>query len=170
MLSPAKKMNKFLITINALLLLLSISACATPPTVTIEDENIGDNLNVKFSIISQGSHSNISLPNQLVIKNKKDWQRLLLIHNDPRTSDSASIDFQDKIVIAIFAGQQPSGGYTVGVSNIKRINENLFLTLSFTEPKRNDSVSLALTQPFIILSTNKVDGKIVFLTPEHPVR
>jgi len=163
-------MNKFLIYINALLLVLSISACSTSPTVTTEDEDIGDNLNVRFNIISQGSHSNISLPNQLVIKNKKDWQRLLLIHNDPKTSRTPSINFQDKIVIAIFAGQQPSGGYTVGVSNIKRINENLFLTLSFTEPKRNDPVSLALTQPFIILSTNKVEGKIIFLTPKNPVR
>ena len=151
------------------LIALIASSCATtssPPA----DDGTGDNLNVKFDIISQGQHSNISLPNQLVIKTKNDWLRLLKIQGNTQDFKNANIDFYEKIVIAIFAGQQPSGGYSVGISNIKRIDSNLYVTVTFTEPTAKQSVSLALTQPYIMLSTEKVDGRIIFLAPPAPAQ
>ena len=145
--------------------ILTLSACTTNSLPIDYDDETSDNLNVPFNIISQGAFSNISLPNQLVIKNNKDWQRVLRIHGNSPDSKKISIDFDDKIVIAVFAGQQPSGGYTVGVSNIKRINNNLLVTVTFNEPRKNQSISLALTQPYIMFSTKKIDGNIIFLAP-----
>ena len=142
-----------------------LSACTTNSPPDDYDDETSDNLNVSFDIISQGAFSNISLPNQLVIKNNKDWQRVLRIHGNSPEAKKISIDFDDKIVIAIFAGQQSSGGYHVGVSNIKRIDSNLYVTVTFSAPRKNESVSLALTQPYVMFSTNKVDGKIIFLAP-----
>lgn len=148
---------------------LIVTSCATTSSSSIEEDETGDNLNVKFKTISQGQYSNISLPNQLVIKNKKDWLRLLKIQGNTQGFKNTKIDFYENIVIAIFAGQQPSGGYSVGVSNIKRIDSNLYVTVTFTEPAKNESVSLALTQPYIMLATEKVEGKIIFLAPPaHP--
>ena len=142
-----------------------LSSCATSSNSNIEDDEEGNNLNVKFKVLLDGSFSNISLPNQLVIKNSKDWVRLLKIHGNINGIKKKNINFDDNIVIAIFAGQQPSGGYSLNITNMKRIDDNLFVTVNFHEPSQNEKVSLALTQPFLILSTKKVDGKIVFLAP-----
>jgi len=157
-------MNKIFILFFSLL-----TACNSAPTL---DEDTGDNPNVAFKIIAKGQHSNISLANQLVIKNRADWLQLLKINGDTsiinkKNSKSFAIDFSDNIVIALFAGQQPTGGYSIGVSHIKKVNDNLFVTLSFTEPNKNDNVSLALSQPYIFLSTEKIDGKVIFLTPKQ---
>jgi len=154
-------MNKLFPLVVALL--FTLSACAIPSTNNEIDDQTGDNPNVKFKVVAQGIHSNISLVSQLVIKTKADWNRLLKIHAGNNATSLATIDFNDDIVITVFAGQQPSGGYSVGVSKIKKVDDNLYVSLTFTEPKQGDPVTLATTQPFIFLSTEKVEGKIIFL-------
>ena len=151
--------------LSLLFAFIALSSCATSSNSNIEDDEEGNNLNVKFEVLLDGAFSNISLPNQLVIKNSKDWLRLLKIHGNTNGIKKKNIDFDDNIVIAIFAGQQPSGGYSLNVTNIKRIDENLFVTINFHQPAQNEKVGLALTQPFILISTKKVDGKIIFLAP-----
>ena len=147
---------------------IALSSCATSSNLNIDEDEEGNNLNVKFEVLLDGAFSNISLPNQIVIRNSKDWLRLLKIHGNTKGMKKKSIDFDDNVVIAIFAGQQPSGGYSLNITNIKRIDENLFITVNFHQPAQNEKIGLALTQPFIILSTKKVDGKIVFLAPPSP--
>lgn len=155
-----------------LMSLLALSSCASTSTSYNDDEEAGNNLNVKFTTLAQQSFSNISLPRQLVIKSTKDWLRLLKIHGNTQglNKSNINVDFYENIVIAIFAGQQPSGGYTVGVSNIKRIDGDLYVTLTFKEPGKNEDVSLALTQPYIMISTEKIDGKIIFLASPSAVK
>ena len=161
-----KLKHHYLLTLLFAFILLS--SCATSSNTNIDEDEEGNNLNVKFEVLLNGSFSNISLPNQLVIRNSKDWLRLLKIHGNTQGIKKKSIDFDDNIAIAIFAGQQPSGGYSLNITNIKRIDENLFITVNFHQPTQKEKVNLALTQPFIILSTKKVDGKIIFLAPPSP--
>lgn len=166
MLLHVRKMNKFL-AVLFIAVILSLGACSTSSTEFFDD-GTGDNPNVAFTVIARGQYSNISLPNELVIKSTKDWLRLLKINGDTsiltgKNSKSLAIDFDEKIVIAVFAGQQPSGGYSIDITNIKRVDNNLLVTLKFNEPGRNESVSLALTQPYIMVSTDQVEGKIIFL-------
>ena len=144
---------------------LLLMACASNDTSNIEPANddLSYNPSVKFKILSQGQHSNISFPNQFVFRNLQQWKQSWSIHGGGNTSTLPTVNFENDIVIAIFAGQQPSGGYLVGVSNIMRKNENLFLTITFKEPKPNENVSLAHTQPFIFISTAKVKGNVIFL-------
>ena len=157
-------MNKLIILVFSLL-----SACQAPLTY---DDETGDNPNVAFKVIAQGQHSNISIANQLVIRNKSDWINLLKINGDnslntPEKSKHLAVDFGDNIVIALFAGQQPSGGYSININNIKQVDNNLFVTINFTEPNKNEGVTLALTQPYIMVTTEKNDGKVIFLAPQQ---
>jgi len=138
-------------------LFLLFAACATTNTMST------DSINTDFNIIAQGQFSNISLARELVITNKADWQRLWNIHRGSQQRKIPRINFDNKIVIVIFAGQQPSGGYAVGVSHLKRLDDNLVVVVTFKEPRNGQSVSLALTQPYIFISTEKVDGKVSFV-------
>jgi len=142
---------------------VSLLSCSTGNTITDPDEDFIDNPNVKFNIIARGHYSNISLANQLVIRNTKDWQQLLKINGDASLTTLPAINFDEQFVIAVYAGQQPSGGYAVEVTNIKRLDDNLFVSVALTEPEKNENVSLVLTQPYIIVATQSVDGKVIFL-------
>jgi len=152
-------MNKFNILIYPLFLLLS--ACAT--TEISPDNDATYIINIEFKIIARGQFSNISLTKQLVIKNKRDWQQLWNIHNEGQNTRRPPVNFDDDIIIAIFTGQQPSGGYAVGISKMKKLDGNLYVTVTFKEPSPGDAVSLALTQPYIFVSTPKIDGKVSFI-------
>ena len=143
--------------------LFALLSCAISDSVATIDEETGDNPNVSFNILSKGSYSNVSLANQFVIRNLKDWQRSWQIHNLDPNQPMPAVNFDNDFVLAVFAGQQPSGGYSVGISKIARKDNNLYVSVTFSEPAANDMVSLALTQPYIFVSTEKVDGKIYFL-------
>ncbi len=156
-------MNK-LYNLNPLLyfLFFILTSCSTTSTNPDNDDALYT-INANFKIIANGQYSNISLTRELVIKNKKDWQRLWEIHSGNQKKKRPRINFDDNMVIAIFAGQQPSGGYALGVSSLKSLDENLTVSVTFTEPPQNEQVSLALTQPYIFISTAKVDGKVTFV-------
>ncbi len=142
-------------------LFVLLTSCATTNTDLSDDQLY--TVNVKFNIVAQGQYSNISLPRQLVITNQSDWQRLWQIHGGNQKQQLPQINFDDNMVIAIFAGQQPSGGYVVGINGLKRLDENLTVLVTFREPQPGEQVSLALTQPYIFISTAKVDGNVRFV-------
>ncbi|MBN4080414.1 protease complex subunit PrcB family protein [Beggiatoa alba] len=148
----------------ACILLLTGCTSGSNSAGSFEDENeMGHYPDIDFKIFSTGSFSNISLPQQLVIRTKKDWLHFWKIHNDGQGLKRPKVNFDQNMVIAVFAGQQPSGGYSVGISHLKQHDENLYVMLSFTEPKPGELVSLALTQPYILISTENIDSKVIFL-------
>ncbi len=138
-----------------------LTSCATNNTIILDEDS--DFANPPFRIIAQGQYSNISLSRQLVIKNRQDWQRLWNIHRLQPDLKRPYINFSNDMVIAVFAGQQPSGGYAVGINHLKRMDNNLYVSVTFKEPGRNETVSLALTQPYIFIATEKIDGKVIFI-------
>ena len=143
-------------------LLFLLTSCSTTDTNSDNDDALYT-INANFKIIAQGQYSNISLARELIVKNKKDWRRLWEIHSGNQKQQRPHVNFDDNMVIAIFSGQQPSGGYAVGVSKLKRLDDNLTVSVTFKEPQQGKSVSLALTQPYIFISTAKVDGKVTFV-------
>ncbi|VAW97102.1 hypothetical protein MNBD_GAMMA23-1262 [hydrothermal vent metagenome] len=145
-----------------------LTSCGTTNTGS-STENELYTIAVNFNVIANGQHSNISLARQLVVKNKSDWQHLWDIHSGNKKQQRPRINFDDDMVIAIFAGQQPSGGYTLGVSRLKKLDDNLTVLVTFKEPPQDGVVSLALTQPYIFISTAKVDGKVIFKADMSPL-
>ncbi len=165
-------MNKHY-NLNLLLyfLFFLLTSCTTANTDPGNEDDLYT-VNANFNIIAQGQYSNISLAREIVIKNNKDWQRLWAIHSGNQKQQRPTVNFDNSMVIAIFAGQQPSGGYAVGVSSLKRLDDNLTVAVTFREPQQGESVSLALTQPYIFISTATVDGKVSFIadTSSRPVK
>jgi len=64
------------------------------------------------------------------------------------------------------AGQQPSGGYTMEISQINRVNDNqAFVKAALTTPGPDEMVTMALTYPYDVVrlavdDLTSIDGEI----------
>jgi hypothetical protein len=74
----------------------------------------------------EGSQSAIGEPRELVIKDKDVWQALWKEHmaRMPNAPPAPNIDFEHHDVIAIFAGQRPTGGYRIMIDDVSTTTWN----------------------------------------------
>jgi len=67
----------------------------------------------------------------------------------------------DRVLVAVFQGEQRTGGYGVHITSIERRGDQLVVTATFTEPKQDSIVTQALTSPAHIVSIAEADAKDV---------
>lgn len=61
-------------------------------------------------------------------------------------------DFARERFVAVFAGPQPSGGYSISVREVRADGDTVRLRVDLGRPAPGDSVSLAVDHPFQVLS------------------
>ena len=64
----------------------------------------------------------------------------------------------DRVPIAVFQGEQRTGGYGVHVTAIERHGDQLVVRATFTEPKPDAMVTQALTSPAHIVTIAAADA------------
>ena len=72
------------------------------------------------------------------------------------------VDFSSEIVVAVFLGSRPTGGYSVRIADIVREGDGIRVTAEETQPGPNCVVSQAFTQPFVLVAVTKVPGAVSF--------
>ncbi len=81
--------------------------------------------------------------------------------------------FNDKIYVIVTRGEKPTGGYDIGINNMKLVeNEDETVTLvvytGFTDPKPGDIVTQVITYPYEIAVTelmalpNEIEMKVEY--------
>jgi len=137
---------------GGLLLLLLLVACQSLP----EDE-----YRVPFRVLASGTHSAVTLPREWVIRDPARWRQLWRLSGHRDTPPA--VDFDDQMVIALFMGEQPSGGYGIGIERITDTPQGLRVEVRLRYPAPGSLVSLALTQPWIIVRLPRHDGPVQFV-------
>ncbi len=135
----------------SLSLVLLLVACQTLP----EDE-----YRVPFRVLASGTHSAITLPRELLIRDPARWRQLWRMtghHDSP-----PAVDFDSQMVIALFMGEQPSGGYGIRIERITDTPQGLRVEARLQHPAPDSMVSLALTQPWVIVRLPRHDGPVQF--------
>ena len=61
------------------------------------------------------------------------------------------VAFQRETVLAVFQGQQPTGGHGIEVLDVVVDDRELFVDMRFLEPGPNDIVTQALTSPWVMV-------------------
>ena len=118
-----------------------IAVMDTAPTSTIQ---------VAFQTIVKGNRSGVREFQQQVARNQNEWKTLWQRHTATETNPSAppAIDFNKEIVIAIFLGEKPTGGYAVEIIQIDGSNGEFEIVFRELNPPPGGIVTQALTQPF----------------------
>jgi hypothetical protein len=128
------------------------------PTVLLLGLLIASNLlaqKIDFKILKFGQNSNHTIADNLIISTRSDLKNLEIELSD-------SVDFGKELLIAIFRGGCPSGGYGVHINAITRKKDNLMVEVIYTDPGENCKRTLSLTQPFAIYRIKKTDASISF--------
>lgn len=119
-----------------------------------------------FSTIEKGGVSGVTSPRTLVIKSEEEWQRLWAQHAAARarTPGPPQIDFSREMVIAVFAGERTTGGFTVEVTAIDVSSGAIRVTYQESGPPPDSFLTQALTQPYHLVTTPRVEGPVTFQT------
>jgi hypothetical protein len=112
--------------------------------------------------------TNYAERNTFVINNQEEFNRLVDLMGI-RTFAPINIDFNKSTVIAVFMGEQSTGGYG---TEIKKITEENGVTVYIreTSPLSGSPVTTALTQPFHIVKTlEKINEQVNFIYLTNPI-
>ena len=120
---------------------------------------------VPFTPVDSGVLSGITRPAQLVVRDEATWKELWQEHASVSFPAPAlpQIDFAREMVIAVFAGERFTMGYTVVITQIKQFNDGLQIHYTINVPGPNCFVEQTLSQPFAIVKIPRSDKPVSFI-------
>ena len=140
--------------------LISLGACFLTQGVASE--------RVPFVTIDQGFRSGVRERKFLVIKTEPEWKAVWQSHGQPLipVKELPRVDFDKEMVVAVFVGEKPTGGYKVEMTSIEEEREKgrLRIVLRESKPPVGSIAIQALTQPYQILRVKKTDLTTTFVT------
>jgi hypothetical protein len=132
-----------------------------PPVKPPQQEPMGE-------IDLSGASSGQDQPLEVIIRTDSAWKELWAKHTKNITPPPAipAIDFNKNDVIAVFAGNQSNGGYSIRIVSVEETTwEGLparIAHLKTSEPTPGSINTMAITQPYHIKTTPKLAGKVYF--------
>jgi hypothetical protein len=130
-------------------------------------------MNIDFTTISRGADSGYQSASQTVIDNQEGWINLWQQH----TSDTEppppvpQVDFTSYNVVAVFAGEKSTGGYSVEMLTVETRNfqtkdlPSLVIVVEYRQPQPEDFVTEAMTYPYHMIKIPQIDVKNVVFEP-----
>jgi hypothetical protein len=111
-----------------------------------------------FETIGKHSLSGQREKQSYAVTTREEWQSLWdLVHTHviPKP-DLPEVDFSQRMVIAVFQGEQSSGGFTITITDLVKNGKKLTAKITEVSPGTSCGVTAALTQPYHIVVTDKV--------------
>ncbi len=114
----------------------------------------------EFHFIAGGNNSAEKTTKYVTVNSQSEFN-LLLRDNNIDIDQLTKIDFDNKIVIAVFRGQCPSGGYGIRIKTVVQENDECIVEVILSDPGETCRTTMALTQPFAIYIVDKPSSKTV---------
>ena len=126
---------------------------------------------VPFSTLAKGLASGVGQPTQIVVRSQNEWTALWSRHMRAPSAPPPppSVDFSRDMVVALFMGERPTGGYAIEVTRIERTDAGLAVHYRTTRPDPSAMQMQVLTQPFHLITLLRVDDSVMFVA-ESPSR
>lgn len=117
-----------------------------------------------FDTIAQGASGGYRERAALVIRTEEQWQALWDRHAatilpKPRPP---KVDFTKEMVIAVFLGEQPTGGFSVTITQVEQRVDALRVVVEETAPPPDAMVTQAFSSPYHLVRLKTTDLPIDF--------
>ncbi|KAL7553071.1 hypothetical protein ACHAWF_016335 [Thalassiosira exigua] len=128
---------------------------------------------VPFRTIDRGTHSGIDEALTEVYRTAEDFEDFWTKHTSRQwpPPEAPDVDFGSRMVVAVFRGRKPSGGYDVEIASVDELSDNggsLVVRAVTSDPPEGSMVTGALTQPHHIISLDASDRDVVFEESPRP--
>lgn len=110
--------------------------------------------------VDKGSMSAIDAQRQVILRTPAEFATFWKSHaNDRKMPD---VDFTSNMVVGIFVGSRPTGGYGVEIVSAQPEGGTLIVKYKETRPGRGSMTAQVLTAPYHLVAIPKVDGPVRF--------
>jgi hypothetical protein len=113
-----------------------------------------------FRTIDKGTQSNVDSARQAVAKTAADFATLWKTHNYDKAVPA--VDFSREIVVAVFMGSRPTGGFSVEITSVTESGGDVVVGYRERAPAADVVTAQVLTSPFHIVAIPKTEGRITF--------
>jgi hypothetical protein len=139
--------------------LLAAAVLAVPGAVRLQAMS-NQSAAPAFRTVEKGSQSNIDAARQVVIRTAAEWAAFWKTHNYDKPAPP--IDFGKEMVIGVFMGSRPTGGYSTEISAIAERDNGLVVTYREASPRADAMTVQVLTFPYQLVATAKRAGEVTF--------
>jgi hypothetical protein len=94
--------------------------------------------------IGQWTHSGIDEARRMVIRDANTWDQFW---SELGAGDRPDVDFTQNVVVAVAAGQHPSGGHEIAVDRVTQTDGQLTIEVVETKPGPNCITTSVVTRP-----------------------
>lgn len=134
-------------------------------TTAVAESDLTAASQVAFQTVAKGYRSGLREPAQTVVRSQSEWNALWQKHSSIETNPPPppAIDLNKEIVIGVFLGEKPTGGYDVEIVSVERSDGTLTVSFKEKSPQPGGITTQAFTQPFhIVRIATTGSEKIVF--------
>lgn len=146
------------IVVSIIVFLVYNSSYNTP---NLDNTNTPEN-SIDFSTLKEGYQNEIKTKQERVITTSEEWADLWT-EMFPTEMIASAIDFEEKMIIAVFQGEKNTGGYSIEITEIIEKDNSLKVYIKETVPGENCILTQALTSPYHIVELDKTDKEIKFM-------
>jgi hypothetical protein len=116
---------------------------------------------LSFETISHETYGRYENHEYLVIENSGEWEKVWLLAWGSEAYPIPEVDFSSHVVIAVFMGERPTGGYGITIGRILDEENEIIVNVKETYPGRV-VVTGAFTFPHHIARVERAQKPIVF--------
>lgn len=151
----------------ALGLLIPLAACAVRAGGNVAT----DGATLPFSTVAKGFASGVLEPLQVAIRTREEWIAFWARHTRAQVQPPSAppVDFGREMVVGIFLGERPTGGYEIEITKVERGDAGLRIHYRSKNPDPGAMVTQARTQPYHVIRLVRDDSPLVF-SREGPPR
>lgn len=123
--------------------------------------------NVNYETFIKSQNSDYSERVFYTISNEQDWNELM----DKAISQTniPAIDFTKEMLIVAFQGKKPTGGYSIEISNLKKKDGIIGVTIVESEHGSDCITAQVITSPFHIVKISKTSDKFEYILTKKTV-
>lgn len=134
---------------------------APPPTATPQaGTKPAGGTPMSMTPIAGDMMSGIAAPRQVVAKTQDEFDKLWREHAPGRPAPN--VDFTKNMVVGVFLGSRPSGGFSVEITNVRRDGDALVVTWTERRPAPDQMAAQVMTAPAQLVSVPRFDGQVRF--------
>lgn len=127
----------------------------------------GNNRTLDLRRIGQWTRTGIGESRRLVIRDANGWAQFW---SELGVGDRPSVDFNRDVVVAVAAGQRPTGGYEIVIDRVTQSDGQMTVEVVERTPGPNCMTTASLTQPVDVVVVPAADAKSLSFFERKEIR
>jgi hypothetical protein len=115
---------------------------------------------MKIATVQRGDLSAIEERREVVVRTSAEWAALWKQHSPGQKPPA--FDPARSMVVGVFLGSRPSGGFGVEITGVQRDGADLVVTYRESKPDPQMMVIQMVTAPFHLVRIDRQDGTVRF--------